>query len=105
MTTKRPDAVDREVHVHKFGVIEFRTRGAGVFSPSEKLRLHIQSLSRDELRDANNAAWKARRKAERDCARYSAAKYGFDAYDRAGHSASVAKSICDATWRAMRGEG
>lgn len=101
MTTKIPDALDREIHAHKFGAIEFRTRGAGLFFASNKLQERIRALPPDQLREANCAAWKARRKAEREVNRYAAASASLDSYDRASHSFHVAKNICDVTWRAL----
>ena len=103
MTTKIPDRLDREIHSHKFGVIEFRTQGAGVFFASDKLKARIGELSREQLREANQAAWKLRRKAEREANRYSnVSVYGHDASDRASHAFHVAKNICDVTWAALQ---
>lgn len=102
MTTKIPDRLDREIHAHKFGVIEFRTQGAGLFFASEKLQERIRALPSDQLQEANRAAWKARRKAEREVNRYATASASMDSYDRASHSYHVAKNICDVTWSAMR---
>lgn len=101
MTTKIPDRLDREVHAHKFGAIEFRTQGAGLFFPSEKLKARISELSRDQLEDANRAAWKVRRTAERALNRYRNDPH-MDNWDRTSHTYHVAEQICKTTWAALK---
>jgi len=83
----------------KFGAIEFKTHGYGVFFASEKLKARIQALSPDELRAANKAAWKERRAAERGMERASC----MSLWDGQAHDYSVAKDICTLTWRVLNG--
>lgn len=93
----------QEINSYKFGVIEFRTEGLGVFFASEKLIARIEALSPDELRAANQAAWKVRRKADRLTERYcNVSIHGHGPYDAAAHDECVARAICNATWKALK---
>lgn len=97
------DSRTAEVHTHSFGPLEFKTRGLGVFFPSEKLVARIRTLSPDELREANKAAWKVRRTNERIASRYSnVTLYGWGPSEGPSHCAQVAAQICKATWRALQ---
>lgn len=88
---------------YKFGAIEFKTRGAGVFFCSELLLERIRKLPPDDLRAANREAWKLRRKADRLTERYSnVSVHGSSLHDDAMHMHSVAKAICDVTWKALQ---
>jgi len=93
---------DKDIQAYKFGELEFRVRGLGLFFPSEKLKARIAALSPDQLREANKAAWKLRRTAERLTERYSNVTLnGCGPYDRAFHDFDVARAVCNATWSCM----
>lgn len=99
----RQDMLDNEIHSHKFGVIEFRTKGAGVFVPSDKLTAQIQTLTLDEVKKINSDAWVLKRKYERLCSKYNnVSLFGSDIYDRASHMESVADKICKLTYKRIR---
>lgn len=91
--------IGKATQAFKFGAIEFKTHGYGVFFASEKLKARIQALTPDELRAANKAAWKQRRAAERGMERSSC----MSLWDGQAHDYSVAKDICNLTWRVLNG--
>lgn len=95
--------IDAEIHHWKFGVIEFRTRGAGLFFPSEKLLARIMALPFADAKAANEEAWKQKKAADRDADRHSNVSiHGCGTYDRAMHAYYVADQVCKATWRRMQ---
>lgn len=97
------DSVDAEVHNWRFGSIEFRTRGAGLFFASDKLKARIMALPLSDAVAANSEAWKQKRASEREMARYSnVTRHGCGHYDRAGHAYYVADEIRKITWQRMR---
>jgi hypothetical protein len=92
-----------EIISYKFGALEIKLRGLGVYFGGEKLNAKVAALSPVEVRAANSAAWKLRRSAERRMERYSnVTMHGCDPHDRATQESMVAKAVCDATWRVMR---
>lgn len=94
---------DNDIQAYKFGALEFRVKGLGVFFPSEKLKARITALSPEQLLEANKAAWKLRRTAERLQDRYSnVTLHGCGPHDRASADAGVAAQICKATWAALQ---
>jgi len=93
----------QEITAYKFGVLEIKLRGLGVYLGGEKLNAKVEALSADEIRAANTEAWKVRRRAERAMERYSnVTLHGNDLHDRATLDYMVAKAVCAATWARMR---
>jgi hypothetical protein len=93
----------QEITAYRVGALELKLRGLGVYVGGEKLNAKVQALSPDEVRAANNEAWKARRRAEREMERYSnVTVHGNGLHDRATLDYMVAKAVCAATWQRMR---
>ena len=88
---------------YKFGALELRVAGLGVYFGGPVLNAKVEALSPDEIRAANSAAWKQKRAAERRCERYANASIhtGSD-YDVAHLHCMVAEAVCKATWARMR---
>jgi hypothetical protein len=97
------DAIDTEIHSWKFGVIEFRTQGAGLFFASDKLKARIMALPLADAVAASRDAWTQKRRADREADRHSnVTLHGCGPYDRAAHAAHVADEIRKITWQRMR---
>lgn len=94
----RNSLLDRRINEYTFGAIQFKTRGAGLFFPSDALHARMRALSADERKAANHAAAKLLRTARRLTKRYAdSTRYGSDAYDAAAHDVFVAQQIEKAT--------
>jgi hypothetical protein len=97
------DSIDAEVHSWTFGPVQFRTRGAGLFFASDKLKARIMALPLADAIAANRDAWTQKRRADREAERYcNVTLHGCGPYDRAAHAAHVADQIRKITWQRMR---
>ena len=88
---------------YTFGPLSIRVSGLGVYFGGPKLEAKVATLSPEQLRDANRAAWKLKRSSDRLCERYSNVTiHGNRPHDEAHSAAMVAEAVCKATWRAMQ---
>lgn len=93
----------REVTRFTLGALKFGVVGNGLYLGGPKLNAKVAALSADEVRVANQAAWKMRRSTERDMDRFSnVTVHGHTNYDSAAFMHFVAKAVCAATWQRMR---
>lgn len=86
-----------------FGPLEVTMRDDAVcIGCGERTLAKIATLTPDELRAANSAAWKQLRQAERRCARFAnVSQYGWGPHDAASQHADVALAVRKATWAAL----
>lgn len=89
---------NKEVTTFKFGALEFRVEGLGVYFAGPVLLKKIAALSPDELRTANREAWKQKRAWAR---RSEQAQFMSD-WDRTVMHEQVAEQVCKATWKALQ---
>lgn len=90
-----------EVTAFKFGALEFRVAGLGVFIPGETFAAKVSALTPDELRAANREAWKQKRA----WARRSERTQFMSDLDRTAFHEIVAETVCKATWKALQDYG
>lgn len=87
---------------YTFGALQFSIKGKGVFVGCDKLRARIATLSLDEAREANRAAWKQRKSAVRIAnLQNNVSKYGWN--DARDQLIDVCEVVCRETWRRMQG--
>jgi hypothetical protein len=83
-----------------FGDLQLSIRGLGVYFGGELLAAKCAALDLQQLRKANQDAWKQRKAATRAANRVcNVSVHGNGPYDRASLHENVAREVCRETWK------
>ena len=93
--------MEKTVQIYTFGPLKVAVQGLGVYLGGKHLQAACDALSRDELKQANRAAWQQRNSATRAANRENNVTiYGWN--DRRDQLIDVAEVVCRETWKRMQ---
>jgi hypothetical protein len=92
-----------QVHDYTFGELKVRVQGLGVYFGGKYLTEACDKLTPQQLKAANQEAWRQKHAAERAMNRFAnVSVYGNLAYDTASARYDVASVVCKETWQRMQ---